>query len=200
MNFEANDSDLDLEDEKKLVLSIPKDNQAFEIVYEKYMPLIYNYVYYRVKKREIAEDIVSLVFYKALSKIYLFRFRKLPFSSWLYRIAHNEVCNYHKRKNKLEKISTYIDELQESNEEQTIEVIQKPISYDLILPYLEQLSYEDKDILMLRFFEKKKFSEIAEILGKKESTLRTHLGRILKRLKKIIPKEVLDDSDQQIVV
>ena len=184
-------------DEKEAIARAKKDYQAFDYIYEKYMPQIFQYVMYRVYNREVAEDIVSVVFFKAMKNIHLFKWRKIPFSAWLYRIAYNEICNHAKKEKKQEKIrqsvmkddskSTY--EMNHYGEEK---------SFKFVHEYLDKLPAKDKDIIMLRFFEKKTFSEISQITGKNESTLRVNLHRALKKLESLMPEEVLSYAYRQI--
>jgi RNA polymerase sigma-70 factor (ECF subfamily) len=174
-----------------------KDYQAFDYIYEKYMPQIFQYVMYRVYNREIAEDIVSVVFFKAMKNLNLFKWRKIPFSAWLYRIAYNEICNYAKKEKKQDKIcKSYINEDNPTTYEQNFDEDEK--SFKFVHEYIKRLPIKDQDIIILRFFEKKSFAEIAQMTEKNESTLRVNLHRAIKKLEAIMPKEVLNDAYRQI--
>lgn len=167
-------------DEIEIIQQAKKDYQAFDYIYEKYMPMIFQYVMYRVYNREIAEDIVSVVFFKAMKNLNLFKWRKIPFSAWLYRIAFNEICNHAKKEKKQEKIcKNYLNEEPASTYEVNHHEGEK--SFEFIHEYLKKLSLKDQDIITLRFFEKKSFAEIAQITAKNESTLRVNLHRALKK-------------------
>lgn len=69
------------------------DGQAFTQLYERYLDRVYRYVAYRVRGREEAEDVTSQVFLRALESLDSYRWRGLPFSAWLFRIAHNLVVD-----------------------------------------------------------------------------------------------------------
>ncbi|MCL1827176.1 MAG: sigma-70 family RNA polymerase sigma factor [Candidatus Cloacimonetes bacterium] len=184
-------------DEKEIIKLAKTDYQAFDFLYEKYMPQIFQYVMYRVYNREVTEDIVSIVFYKAMKNLHLFTWRQIPFSAWLYRIAFNEICNYVKKEKKQEKIrENYLKEEPEAAYEPSYQNDSK--SFKFIHDYIAKLPIKDQDIIMLRFFEKKSFAEIALITGKNESTLRVNLHRALKKLESIMPEEVLDYAYRQI--
>ena len=184
-------------DELEIIAQAKKDYQAFDYIYEKYMPQVFQYVMYRVYNREVAEDIVSTVFFKAMKNLHLFKWRKIPFSAWLYRIAYNEICNNAKKEKKQEKIrqnilkedpdSTY--EMNHYDDDKT---------FKFVHDYLKQLPTKDQDLLTLRFFEKRPFSEIAQITGKNESTLRVNVHRALKKLEALMPEEVLSYAYRQI--
>ncbi|MDD3049821.1 MAG: sigma-70 family RNA polymerase sigma factor [Candidatus Cloacimonetes bacterium] len=181
---------MEIMDEKEIVLRAKKDASAFEYIYEKYFPMIFKYVIIRVNNRDDAEEIVSTVFYKALNKIGSFRWQSVPFSAWLYRIAVSEIGNHYR----LHKKSFVIgNRLQIENEIPVDEPEDDNFSYDFIHQYIQQLPQKDQDIITLRYFEKKSFSEISDILNKKETTLRVNLHRALNKLESLIPKEVLAD-------
>jgi RNA polymerase sigma-70 factor (ECF subfamily) len=70
------------------------DPQAFGILYEHYVPLIYRFVFNRVHDRAIAEDLTSDVFFRALRAIDRYRPTSRPFGAWLYQIATNRVIDH----------------------------------------------------------------------------------------------------------
>ena len=70
------------------------DPQAFGVLYQHYVPLIYRYVYNRLRDRTVAEDLTSEVFFKALRAIDRYRPTGKPFGAWLYHIATNTVIDY----------------------------------------------------------------------------------------------------------
>ena len=177
--------------EKELIKKAKKDPEVFGELYDEYYPRIFGYVLKRTADLEIAQDITSETFFKALKKLWQFRWRNIPFSAWLYRIANNEIANYF-RKNKykpvsLEKIpepiavsnpSTEILEAeQELKKHQDFLMLQKEIS---------KFPIKYQEVITLRFFEKKKIKEIAEILSKKEGTIKSLLHRGLEKLKELM--------------
>ncbi len=174
--------------DKEMVMRAKKDISAFDALYEEYMPRIFRFVKLRVQQRDVAEEIVSNVFFKAMSKINLFRWQSIPFSAWLYRIAISEISNYFRKEKKIKKIEdVYI------REESIPKSETNNFSLSFIHKYINELSQKDQDLITLRFFEKKSFAEISAILGKKENTLRVNIHRALKKLENLIPQEVLED-------
>ena len=87
----------------------------------------------RVQNRDITEEIVSNVFFKAMKKLYLFKFQKIPFSAWLYRISISEISNYFRKEKKHSKLNQnlYI----EKSIYQSIDTTNIP-SYDFIYKYI----------------------------------------------------------------
>ncbi len=72
------------------------DAEAFGLLYERHVRRIYNYIYYRTGNHHDAEDLTARVFQRALRHVGKFENKGVPFSAWLYRIAHNLVANWHR--------------------------------------------------------------------------------------------------------
>lgn len=83
-------------DDAALVTRAKTDSEAFGQLYERYVKKIYNYLYYRTGDVHEAEDLTARVFYRALTHLNKYTDRGLPFSAWLYRIAHNLAANWHR--------------------------------------------------------------------------------------------------------
>lgn len=172
------------------------DISAFEQLYDKYFLQIYKFVLLRVKDCDIANEVVSDVFYKAMNKLSLFKWRSIPFSSWLYRIAINEVSNYYRRQKKQQKLIGGLA-IEEDNFTPPVD-LDESMSFDFIHKYIRKLPQRDQDVIILRYFEKKSFQEISEIIGKKEGYIRVILHRALKKLEKTLPKEVIEDVNRKV--
>ena len=87
---------MEISDTDALARAAEGDNEAFGILYDRYIGRIYNYIYYRTGNQHDAEDLTSRVFTRAIKHIPNYEDRGLPFSAWLYRIAHNLVANFHR--------------------------------------------------------------------------------------------------------
>ena len=176
--------------EKDIILKAQSDLAGFEYLYDKYFLQIYKYVMLRVRNRDLAHDIVSDVFYKAMSKIHLFKWRSIPFSSWLYRIAMNEISNHYRREKKKNKLVGEL--LVEQDQFESPPEMEETMNFEFIRDYIKKLPQRDQDVITLRYFEKKSFEEISQIIGKKEGYIRVILHRALKKLEQTLPKEVLE--------
>lgn len=175
------------EEEQGLIRRAKHDPEAFRVIFDAYYDPIFAYVLRRVGYVETAQDIVSETFFRALDRLWQFRWRNISISSWLYRIATNEINQYF-RKNKHSHHS--LDALME---EQGLEIRDEVNILEEILEQerelarakqwketrkqIELLSEKYQEVLTLRYFEDKKISEIAEILGKKEGTVKSLLSR-----------------------
>jgi len=182
---------MDLKEEKKLIQRAKQDPEVFGQLYDRYYPQIFGYILKRVAHLEIAKDVTSETFFKALRKLWQFHWQNVPFSCWLYRIANNEIANYF-RKNKIktiplenvpEPISIYNleNEIIESEKE-----LEKHQDFLILHEKITELSIKYQEVITLRFFEKKKIREIAQILDRKEGTIKSQIHRALKELKKLI--------------
>ena len=103
-------------DDELLNLASSGDREAFGLLYERYINKIYSYIFYRTGNRNDAEDLTERVFYRALRHIGNYDNRGLPFSAWLYRIAHNLVANWHRDNSRRKEIQ--LDEGYVSNNPQ----------------------------------------------------------------------------------
>ena len=177
-----------LKEEKELIKKAKRDPEVFGKLYDEYYPQIFGYTLKRVANLEIAQDITSETFFKALKKLWQFRWRNISISSWLYRIANNEIANYF-RKNKyklvsLEKIPEPIAVANPSTEILEAEhKLKKHQDFLMLQEKISKLPVKYQEVITLRFFEKKKIKEIVEILGKKEGTIKSLLHRGLEKLK-----------------
>ena len=184
---------MDLEQEKVLVERAKNDTGAFVELYDWYYPKIFGYVLRRTANIEIAQDVTSEVFFKALKNLGQFRWRDIPFSSWLYRIATHEIANYF-RKSKhrqfyLEEISNAISISNRSAETELLEAEAELKRHEEFLALHENISklpVKYQEVITLRFFKNKQLKEIGEILGRREGTVKSLLHRGLEKLRKLM--------------
>ena len=179
---------MDLKEERDLVRKAKKDSEAFSELYEKYYSQIFGYILKRVANLEIAQDVTSETFLKALKNLWQFRWRNIPFSSWLYRIANNETVNYfRKQKGRLVPLEKVAEPASADNIQIEIieaqEELKKHQDFLKAQEKISKLPLKYQEVIILRFFEKKQIKEIAEILGKKEGTVKSLLHRGLERLR-----------------
>jgi RNA polymerase sigma-70 factor (ECF subfamily) len=184
---------MDLDAEKYLVKQAQKDPDAFGELYDRYYPKIFGYVLRRTASLEVAQDITSETFLEALRKLWQFRWRSISFSSWLYKIATNEINQYFRKAERRKSVS--LEELQEQGlepvsaedpENELMEAQEKLRQYQDFLEIQERiirLPAKYQEVITLRFFEQKQIKEIAEILGKKEGTIKSLLHRAVEKLR-----------------
>ncbi len=175
-----------MDTEKNRIIKAKKDLQEFDYLYRKYYPIMNNFVFHRVNDEAVRNEIVSNVFFKAMKRLSLFRFldsRKCSFSSWLYRIAVNEVNQFY-RNVKRE------DRIRESVKWNTVDGDDIQFNYQVIQRKITSFKIDEQNLITLRFFEKLSYKEIAEIYNKKEGTIKVQMHRLLKKLRMNVEKEI----------
>ncbi|PJA86681.1 MAG: RNA polymerase sigma factor SigW, partial [Candidatus Moranbacteria bacterium CG_4_9_14_3_um_filter_42_9] len=144
-----------------------------------------------VGNKEEAEDILQNVFVKAYRNIKTFDIER-KFSSWIYRIAHNEAINFLKKKNKRifvswEDIVTSKDKLETKSEERSpIDIWIREESRLQIQEALGHLPEKYQKVLLLRYFSEKSYEEIGHLIGSPVNTVGTIINRAKKKLMVVI--------------
>ena len=164
------------------VESIKKDINQFRVVYDTYFDSIFRFLYRRSDNEALASELSSNTFLKALENIKKYEYRGVPFSSWLYRIAANELNKFYRKNSKVQVFSIEEERIREVVHDDLGEDIEQMI--DSLKMYLEELKDEELNILELRFYEGLEFTEIAYVLEKKESAVKMRLYRSLEKLRK----------------
>lgn len=183
-----------ISDEKKLILKAQKDPRLFGEIFEKYFDQILNYAFRRVGDFDIARDISSEVFLKAYTNLWRFKWRNVPLSAWLYRIATNEMNQYYRRKAYTAK--TIIDQgadvflkyadpsSLEAEREEANRRLEEEKDFRRIRGILDKMDIKYQEVIALRFFEQQSIKEICLILGKKEGTIKSLIHRGLEIIRR----------------
>jgi len=177
------------QDESALIERAKNDPVAFGELYERYVGKIYSYVYYRTGNEHDAEDLTARVFFRALKRISSYTDRGLPFSAWLYRIAHNLVANWHRdqSRRKMVPLDEYIvlnlkheapEYVTESREEQ-----------EYLLNVIRQLPSERQQLLVLKFIEHMSNAEIGSMMNRSEGAIKSLYHRTLVELRDSLEKQ-----------
>lgn len=177
-----------MQSEHEIVEAAKKDPAKFEPLYRKYHEQIFRYVYQRLDDQDLAYDTTSQVFLKALTNLYRYEFRGVPFSSWLYRIAMSETNNLFKKRKAQRAVN--IDSVQIYELIDEADVDDRDEKYQLMIEAIGELKDDDLNLIEMRFFEKRPFKEIAEILGITENNAKVKTYRILDRLQKNITQKM----------
>jgi len=177
------------QDESLLVEQAKSDLTAFGLLYEKYIQKIYNYIYYRTGNHHDAEDLTAKTFQRAMKHISRYEQRGVPFSAWLYRIAHNVVANWHRDQSRRKVIA--LDELvlyyqQRHSPEGLVEANEEKSE---LLKIIRRLPADRQQLLILKFVEEMSNEAIGQIMGRSEGAIKSLYHRTLIALrKKMSPK------------
>ncbi len=174
----------DLSEEVALINAAKTDPEAFGLLYERYVERIYNYIYFRVGGAGDAEDLTAKVFFKALRNIGGYRHMGLPFSAWLYRIAHNLVANYHRDRFKIQEISIENLIVEDTNRSSAPEhMMETKQENDFLMSLVNDLSSQKRELIILKYVQKLSNEEIGQIFGKTEGAIKSLYHRTLVELK-----------------
>lgn len=182
---------MNLQEESQLVAQAKKNPDAFGALFDHYHPKILAYLIHRTGNVALAQDLSSETFFKALSKLWQFQFRSISFSAWLYRIAGNELNMHYRGKRPVsldalmenagfdaKDSSDLVEELKEAEEK-----LSRQKDFLEIRKKLENLPFIYQTVITLRYLEEKEIPEIAEIVGKRQGTVRSILSRGLQKLR-----------------
>ncbi|MFZ2253292.1 MAG: sigma-70 family RNA polymerase sigma factor [Minisyncoccia bacterium] len=164
------------------------DSEAFGLLYDHYLDPIYRFIYYKVFSRELAEDLTSDVFLKALRRLSSYNSERGRFNSWLYQIARNSVVDYYRTK----KESIPIDDVFDlGHDERTPEQLDALAGLAKVEEYLRTLPARQREIITLRIWEGKSFDEIAELLGGTEGSAKMAFSRSIRLLREVCGESAL---------
>lgn len=173
----------DISDEKALALAARGDQEAFGALYERYVGRIYNYVYYRTGNQFDAEDLTARVFFRALRHIGNYTDRGLPFSAWLYRIAHNLVANWHRDNSRRREIPLEEILLVRPNGEHPEATLVQNEELENLMRVIRCLPDERQQLLILKFVEHLSNAEIGQVMGRTEGAVKSLYHRTLLSLR-----------------
>lgn len=164
------------------------DTEAFSLLYQRYVTRIYNYIYYRTGNPYESEDLTSRVFHRALHHINQYDNRGVPFSAWLYRIAHNLVANWH-RDNSRRKEVPLDDYTQQPFRAPAPEAsVVNNQELEELLKVIRRLPPERQQLLILKFVEGLSNQEVAVIMMRSEGAIKSLYHRTLMALRDELSK------------
>jgi RNA polymerase sigma-70 factor (ECF subfamily) len=171
-------------EEEMIQIQKAKVNPAdFAPLYRKYYDQIFRYIVQRIQDEELAFDVTAQVFMKAMNNLSRYEYRGVPFSSWLYRIAKSEL--YQSFRDKKSEKTVHFDtnllgNVSHNDDEEDFEPERRKLFKSLSL-----LNQKDLVMIEMRFFEKRPFKEIGELMGITENNAKVKTFRALDRLRKL---------------
>jgi len=188
-------------DDSDLVSSYLMGNEkAFEELLYRHKDKIYRFIYLKVRKQEIAEDIFQETFVKVINTLKLGAYNEEgKFLPWAMRIAHNLVIDYFRKVNKVRMISESSSKHEDFTVFSTLSVQDKNIQEEIchielqgqMVDLINYLPESQRDILVMRLYQEMSFKDIAE---KENISINTALGRMryaLINMRKLIDKHEL---------
>ena len=166
-----------------LVLAAQQDRKMFSALYNKYFKEIFIFILKKTADETITAELSSNTFMKAMLNLDKYRDMGFPFSSWLYRIASNEVNKYFRDNKKVQEVAiqekdaiTFLDEIDSEDKSKNI---------TKLMNCLGELKDDQSDLIEMRYFEKLSFNEIGEVLGITGNNAKIKVYRAIDKLKKL---------------
>jgi RNA polymerase sigma-70 factor (ECF subfamily) len=174
---------IELSDKDVLAHASLGDQEAFGVLYEQNVGRIYNYIYYRTGNQNDAEDLTARVFHRAMRHICNYQDRGLPFSAWLYRIAHNLVANWYRDNSRKKEIP--LDESFEvkHRDDHPESALLKNEDQASLMTLIRTLPQDRQQLLILKFVEHLPNAEIGQIMGRTEGAIKSLYHRTLLALR-----------------
>ncbi len=169
--------------DRELVKLAKGDKDAFGELYERYLPKMYNYIYYRTSNQHDAEDLTSRVFFRAMSHIGNYVDKGVPFQAWLYRIAHNLVANWHRdqARRKIIALDDYVaHSLKSESPDRLAEELEEQ---EQLMAAIRRLPEDRQQLLLLKFIDQLSNAEIGEIMSRTEGAVKSLYHRTLLALR-----------------
>ncbi|MCA1824711.1 MAG: sigma-70 family RNA polymerase sigma factor [Mycobacteriales bacterium] len=165
------------------------DAAAFGELYDRYVDVVYRYVYYRVGARALAEDLVSETFLRALRRITSFTWQGRDFAAWLITIARNLIADHYKSgRFRLEVTTADMLDADRALPGPEGEVIDS-LTNVALLEAVKGLNSEQQECIVLRFLQGLSVTETALAMGKTEGAIKALQYRATRALERVLPKD-----------
>jgi RNA polymerase sigma-70 factor, ECF subfamily len=167
------------------------DAEAFGSLYDRYVDVVYRYVYYRVSNKSLTEDMVSETFLRALRRITSFTWQGRDFGAWLVTIARNLIADHFKSSRyKLEVTTGEMLDADKTTEGPENEVLDNLTNVTL-LEAVRMLGAEQQECVVLRFLQGFSVTETALAMGKTDGAIKALQYRAVQSLKRLLPAELV---------
>jgi RNA polymerase sigma-70 factor (ECF subfamily) len=163
------------------------EKEAFETLYDQHYLAVYKYIFYRVGQRPLAEDLTSDVFERMVAKIDTFRIGDKPLIAWLYTIAGNLIKNQVKRQQLLTWLP--LDERQADSEDGVGTQVADKLTHEKLRSALSHLTEEQQQVIVLRFMQDQPTRDVAQLVGKPESSIKALQRRAINALRRQFEQE-----------
>lgn len=160
-----------MQDEESLVRRAQQgDTAAMTLIYEANFDRIYRYIALKIGDRTEAEDLSQQVFLNACQSIKNFTFKGMPFTSWLYRIAHNQVVDHLRKKTR--RPADPLPEMEPAGNDDPVKTIELKLEMETLAKAAEKLTHSQREVISLRFAAQMSIAEVAKTMGKTEGAVK----------------------------
>jgi RNA polymerase sigma-70 factor, ECF subfamily len=165
------------------------DERALGELYDRYEARIYSYIYRRTGNESLAEDLTAQVFLKMLEAIRSDKGWHSSFSGWLYRIAHNAVIDYYRQRDRQQQVSLEDTLTTTASDHNPVVMAEASVDAQRLRTAIGRLTEEQSEVITLRFLEGYSISEVAEMLGKSEGSIKALQYRAVTTLRQLLQHE-----------
>ena len=161
-----------------------RDPMALTQLYEENFDRIYRYIVLKIGDRIEAEDMTQQVFLNALKSISKYKWKGMPFSSWLYRIAHNQVVDYLRKKSR--RATVPLDETMPAGDRDPGQVAERKLEIEQLAKATKRLTPAQQEVISLRFAGELSVAEVAKVMGRSEGAIKALQHSAIVALRKVM--------------
>jgi RNA polymerase sigma-70 factor (ECF subfamily) len=172
----------DYQQERALIEAAQEDPSRFAELYELHFERVYAYVVRRVRERSAAEELTAHVFQQALANLGKFKWRGAPFAAWLFRIAGNAIADQRQRLRRETSQESPLQPAAVAGSELDVDLEQVE-TVARVYQFVDQLPWDQRHVIRLRFAEEKSIREIAQQLSRSEGAIKQLQFRALQNLR-----------------
>ncbi len=180
-----------MQDEESLIRRAQqRDQVALTQLYEENFDRIYRYIVLKIGDRTEAEDMTQQVFLNALQSISSYKWKGMPFASWLYRIAHNQVVDYLRKKTRHASVPLDESISKADADSDPKRVTERKMEIEELVVATKKLTAAQQEVISLRFAGELSVAEVARAMGKSEGAVKALQHSAIVSLRKVLAVEV----------
>jgi RNA polymerase sigma-70 factor (ECF subfamily) len=178
-------------DERILVEQAKADPAAFAELYRRYLPRVHAFAYRRTGVTEVAEDITSAAFERALRNIHLYTWQPAGFGPWLFRIVANELADHYRRtgRDASPRAAGAAVRLAAEAPRDPADEVGERHAVDAMLTAMDRLSPRYQQALALRYLSGLGPDEAAAAMGTSKATMAVIVFRATRALRRAMQDE-----------
>ena len=179
-----------MQNEESLIRRAKQHDQvALTQLYEENFDKIYRYIVLKIGDRAEAEDMTQQVFLNVLKSISSYKWQGMPFTSWLYRIAHNQIVDYLRKKSR--RTTVPLDESIAAVDGDPEHVAERRIEIEELALAAKKLTMAQQEVVSLRFAAELSVAEVAKVMGKSEGAVKALQHSAIVALRKVLSPGVV---------
>lgn len=194
---QAISSELDEGEQRRLIalveLARDGDKEAFGLLFDHYHTSVYRFLFYRTRSQQLAEDLTSETFFRALRSMNNFRWQGRDFGAWLMTIARNLTTDHFKAgRTRLETVTEDMSSHDEPGDEGPEDAVMSSLTNEVLMQALTELPAEQQECLVLRFLQGFSIAETAKSLGRSDGAIKQLQLRAVRNVAKLMPEGLRD--------